>query len=220
MDARFEDKFPLTKDQVGIFRYWLSSVDGAGFRTAFPSRTVNSLYFDTPEMDSYIDNCEGAGSRRKVRLRWYGDTLEPQSLRFEIKIRSAGCGGKQLVEVEGSRVPLRPIRSLSSRLRRELPRELRADLDDSPIPYLINRYRREYYVTASGIRLTVDSEMSSRKLLGGHFFVPRELPTTVTTVVEVKYAVGNAQAARRALSSFPVSPAKNSKYAQAVDSWI
>jgi len=117
-------------------------------------------------------------------------------------------------------VPLRPWRSLASRLRREIPTEFRADLDESPVAFLISRYRREYYATANGIRLTVDSEMGSRKLLGSRFFMPRRLPNTVTTVVEVKYAVDNAQAARRALSSFPVSPAKNSKYAQSVDSWI
>ena len=56
MDARVEDKFPLTTDEVGVFRCWLRSVDGAGFKTAYPSRIVNSIYFDSPEMNAYEDN--------------------------------------------------------------------------------------------------------------------------------------------------------------------
>lgn len=220
MEARFEDKFPLTNDEVGLFRYWLTSVDGAQFRTAFPNRIVNSIYFDSPELDSYLDNVEGAGSRRKVRLRWYGETFEPQWLRFEVKIRSAGCGTKRLYELDGSRLPLEPYRSLASRLRRTLPSELRIDLDESPVAYLISRYRREYYVTSSGIRLTVDSRMGSRRLIGSRFVMPRMLSSSITTVVELKYAVDNAQTARRALSGFPLSPGKNSKYAQAVESWV
>jgi hypothetical protein len=220
MEVRYEEKFPLTLDGVAAFRYWLEGRgEGARFRTAFPARVVNSIYFDSPDLAAYLDGVEGAASRRKVRLRWYGATLEPGSSRFEIKARCNGCGTKHVCEIAAP-LPLEPHRSLPARLRRVLPADERLVLDFYPLAVLFNRYRREYYASPEGIRLTVDSEIVSRKLVGGRLRLPPSIPGDLAGVVEVKYPVDAVRAARRALATLPALPSKNSKYTRAVESWI
>lgn len=50
------------------------------------SYRVNSLYFDTPDFDCYWDKEAGVADRKKLRLRYYGETLHPESDVFvEIK---------------------------------------------------------------------------------------------------------------------------------------
>ena len=220
MEQRFEDKYPLTLDSVGGFRYWLNGVQGAAFQVAYPSRVVNSIYFDSPELSSYEDNVEGTGVRRKVRLRWYGEGRPTDVLRFEIKSRSNSAGSKVWFPIPADRLAVEPHRSLARRLRRVLRPDLRTVLDAFSVPLLISRYHREYYATTSGIRLTVDTGMCSRKLVGQRVGFPKELPGSVVAVVEVKYPVDAADEVRRLLASFPLSVSKNSKYAQAVESWI
>jgi hypothetical protein len=219
MEARYEEKFPLALDGVAAFRSWLAGGGGAIFRTAFPARVVNTIYFDSPELGSYVDSVEGSGARRKVRLRWYGPTLEPEACRLEIKSRQNRCGTKSWFEITGG-LPLDPHRSLPARLRRALPVALRAILDGYSLAVLFNRYRREYYASPEGIRLTVDSDIRSRKLIGGGLRLPPAIPGTLAAVVEVKYPVAAAAAACRALASLPALPGKNSKYTRAVESWI
>ena len=67
---------------------WLDSKKS--FVRSFPSRTVNSLYFDSPNFFSASSNMAGDTNRSKFRIRWYGDQLDfnrlkDTNLNFEIK---------------------------------------------------------------------------------------------------------------------------------------
>jgi len=72
------------------------------FYAPYPPRYVNSLYLDTVEMDNYYANVVGTPDRRKVRLRWYGDTFGeiPQSM-LEVKIKQGLMGMKQAYPLAG-----------------------------------------------------------------------------------------------------------------------
>ena len=58
------------------------------FREIYYQRTVNNIYLDSLELDSFFDNVDGYSKRRKVRVRWYGDDLtEVSSPKLEFKIK-------------------------------------------------------------------------------------------------------------------------------------
>ena len=45
------------------------------FREVFHERQVNNIYFDTAAYNDYFDNVLGVSDRKKIRIRWYGDTF-------------------------------------------------------------------------------------------------------------------------------------------------
>ncbi|MDA7470784.1 VTC domain-containing protein [Candidatus Pelagibacter ubique] len=80
MTFRFERKYPghISK----IFNYY-SFANLNNFVKSYPSREVNSIYFDK----NYIlanQNLDGVSEKTKIRLRWYNSTSDPQ-LEFKIK---------------------------------------------------------------------------------------------------------------------------------------
>ena len=48
----------------------------AGIRRLHPTRTVQSIYFDTPFGRALEENRAGVSRRNKLRLRWYGSRTE------------------------------------------------------------------------------------------------------------------------------------------------
>ena len=43
------------------------------FRFQYPSRKVNSIYFDTSDYISIRQNLDGVSNKKKIRIRWYGN---------------------------------------------------------------------------------------------------------------------------------------------------
>ena len=50
----------------------------------YNKRIVNSYYYDTVNLDDFIDSEEGTVPRKKIRFRWYGNKKVKQG-NFEIK---------------------------------------------------------------------------------------------------------------------------------------
>ena len=68
------------------------------FRIQYPSRRVNSLYFDSPDLISYRDSIEGGRGRIKKRLRWYGNLNLQADATLEFKIKNNNQSWKKLWE--------------------------------------------------------------------------------------------------------------------------
>jgi len=83
MSFRLEEKIPMTKLE-GI--YFLNSLNKEkNLKHLYPQRIVHSLYFDTPNKDSFIDSEEGIIPRKKIRIRKYINSKEKNFFK-EIKI--------------------------------------------------------------------------------------------------------------------------------------
>ena len=85
---RFEFKFKIPYVNIADLYNWLDSKKF--FARSFPSRIVNSLYFDSPNFFSASSNMAGDTNRSKFRIRGYGEqldfnSLENTTLNFEIK---------------------------------------------------------------------------------------------------------------------------------------
>ncbi|MBW2540819.1 MAG: polyphosphate polymerase domain-containing protein [Deltaproteobacteria bacterium] len=213
-DARLEVKFPLANRTS-------AGVDAAirshpmGFERLFPTRWIHNIYFDTPDLSCFYTSMSGASQRLKLRLRWYGDPAGPGGGALEWKWRRNTLGRKWVAPVdwEGSLEKQR-WSALRIGFRAELGARQRASFDALALPTLLNRYRREYWISRDGsIRLTLDDQLS---------FVPQRSPLAPQMrgsipwgrmrVLEIKAPATSTQAVRNAARGFPYRPARFSKY--------
>ena len=114
----------------------------------FPSRIVNSCYFDSHNMRMFNESCEGILPRKKIRLRWYNSS---RKINKEIKISSSEGRFKQ--------ISYHPFSTFKSIYQSKM-----FDNDYGIIkPILLIRYKREYF-SFQGIRLTLDSDIRYQSL--------------------------------------------------------
>jgi hypothetical protein len=98
---RIERKFYVTPRQVGIAYGLLRQVcrpDGE-----YPTGLVNSLYFDSFDLDEHHKSMSGDFRKDKVRIRWYGDNGGPDGARtiyVELKSKQGFAGTKRRLKME------------------------------------------------------------------------------------------------------------------------
>ena len=217
---RYERKF-LVEELLDFQAEAIIKMHPRLFYAPYPPRFVNNLYFDTPDMENYYDNVNGASHRRKVRVRWYGAPFgEVSQPVLEIKVKDGMVGTKHTY-------PLAPF-SLdrgfcngyfkSVVLDSDLPENVRRDLCNLEV-VLFNRYYRRYYASRDGhFRVTLDSEMAFYKANGvfGNAFIHRQMDDH-ELVVELKYEADQEAHANRVASFFPFRVTRNSKYVQGIE---
>lgn len=93
---RFERKFFIFPKNIG-FAYALlrqsCRPDGE-----YPEGRVNSLYFDTLDLDQYVKSASGEYKKDKVRIRWYNEISDYQEMVpifLELKSRQGFASNKQ-----------------------------------------------------------------------------------------------------------------------------
>jgi hypothetical protein len=218
LQARRERKYPLSSGELRQFRWWHRS-QGRAFTRAFPTRTVNNIYFEPPDWASYGDNVSGVSKRTKCRLRWYGHAETAEEVTFEVKLRRNAVGQKrqERISMAALRLPSLPLTQLYARLRPLLPAELRLQLDQSHRAVLYNRFCREYYETPDGLRMTVDTDMAYAPLAGPTLGTLRPIRSGAAAVVEFKYPRERQAETIQALRRFPFRATRFSKYVVGID---
>lgn len=218
LDARHEVKFAAYMVDYSALRHWLH-MHPAGFVTPFAERQVNNLYFDTWDYRAYAENLAGVSRRSKVRYRWYGCVEGPAAGALEVKQKRNHFGFKQRFAVE--QAPYAPgdtWAQIRASMREQLAAGGRLWLDQNPLNVMLNRYQREYFVTADGkIRATIDTRQRIFDQRSGN--VPnfsRLAITQDTLVVEFKFAREDRQLAVKLLADVPLRAGRHSKYMNAV----
>ncbi|MFQ5416326.1 MAG: VTC domain-containing protein [Myxococcota bacterium] len=212
-DARFEVKFVAEATRYHDLERWIL-LNTAGFKTTYPPRRVNNVYFDTPDLFSYAENLSGTSDRAKVRLRWYGGSTTPESTVLEVKRRRNHLGWKH--HFDGGPADFRADSWIA--LRRQLGSHLAPEgkiwLDAHPTPVLINRYDRQYFETPEGkLRATLDRHQAvfdQRVQSRPNLRQRANLPDTV--VVEIKFRRSDHRFAAPVIEGLPVRVSRNSKY--------
>ena len=82
MSFRSETKFRLSYGDKYLLKSNLLSL---GMKQLYPSRLINSQYFDTEKLQMFFDSEEGIVPRKKIRVRWYHEKHEKN---LETKISS------------------------------------------------------------------------------------------------------------------------------------
>jgi len=101
LPERFERKYYLSPVETGVAYGLLSQVCLP--TRDYHSEQINSLYFDTRDLDQYERSDSGDYGKDKVRIRWYGeeeDLKGMQTVFVELKSRRGFAGTKQRLRIE------------------------------------------------------------------------------------------------------------------------
>lgn len=224
-DRRYEIKMECEDILLDPVRSWVL-LHPAAFREAFPPRWVNSLYFDTFGLDTLNDHIESVAERRKLRFRWYGGDLGLARGQLELKCKRERIGWKLVLPV-GRDLDLHSqewfdLQGEISSAIQFAPDRLFYELLQVSGPLIINRYRREYFVSCDDrIRLTLDYEISAfDQRLSPRPNLEFRLPMINAMVVEFKCAVEHYAYLADVLAQFPLRVRRYSKYVTAMDSML
>lgn len=187
----------------------------AFFRKVHHGRTINSLYFDTRSFSDALEKADGLISRRKVRIRWYGELFgEINEPVLEIKAKENTIVWKRryplrpfVLEPEGDGPAIQPAFEQPEDALH--PRVLLMPR----IPALLVSYHRCYFLSADRrFRLTLDNHLqfyyrglNKQRWIPGHDQSP-------ASILELKYAPEDDGDARNVTSWFPFRWGSYSKY--------
>ena len=141
MSFRKEKKYKMTYSEQGILKNKLMK---KGMKSLYPPRKINSIYFDTSNLDFYIASEEGVLPRKKIRIRWYNENID--KVFKETKISS----------IEGRY-------KFNSQFIKNIPfksKNFQLFDDEYGIlkPQILISYKREYFVF-NNLRLTFDTNI-------------------------------------------------------------
>ncbi len=145
MSFRIEQKLYVNKENLLDFKEYLNKKSAKGIHVP---RSIESLYFDNYEFDTYRDSVEGLVPRKKFRIRYYPKN-EDNKIYLEIKNSS----------VEG-RFKTRKILNDN-----EFEEKIKFGIFDNQYglcyPKMYVRYDREYYLFKD-VRISIDTNIQYR----------------------------------------------------------
>jgi len=212
---RYEIKFILEPDHVSAFEQW--ALARPMVRRAFPARTINSIYFDTAEYRSALDNIKGVANRKKFRIRWYEDNTAGRSdAAFEIKVKTGRLGRKHVAPLVSLPSDMDPLTLNAHDLGDRLFSDsgvLELIPDESVLlPVVHVRYERQYLAAQAGIRMTVDRDLAFRDYVRSGAMLSSDAATYGKTIVEFKFGVSGKDEAAELMQTLPFYPVRSSKY--------
>ena len=193
MSYRIENKYKIQINKLPDLYAWIYKNDGISL---FPKRNIVSIYFDNSNLSLYSDSIEGVVPRKKIRLRTYGDPVNPdQEYNLEIKINS----------VEG--------RFKTSEKIKNHMKFLKQGYYDNKYglchPIVQVKYTREY-LKVFGIRITLDTHVKFKS-----FNRTKKYLNDDKIILEVK--TQNTKISNYIDEKFFFEKTRFSKYCNAVD---
>jgi hypothetical protein len=213
LSTRYELKMAFEPTLLQEVRSWVQ-IHPSAFVTTYPPRWVNSFYFDTLDMDSYNDHLADVPLRRKLRFRWYGESLRYARGQMEVKNKSEQAGWKIIQAVKKDfDFESMDWGQIMDKLRQNTIGIIN-ELLCVARPVVLTVYFREYFVSADGVvRLTIDSDLQAYEQM---FTAQPNLwfrqPMEQKLLIELKSEVGNASVLADVLAHFPKRSYRNSKY--------
>jgi SPX domain protein involved in polyphosphate accumulation len=222
---RREIKFKIFIKNQGNLYSWLRN---SPLKKSYSQRQVNSLYYDTPNLEFAASNLSGESSRIKIRARWYNSHPNPNS------IHNSFCAPNTLFTLELKR----KFNNLSDKIiiaekflkknetfnkrRENLNLLVKEKIKKNPIlvNYLLRDivfigYNRNYYehFECPDIRLTIDKSITCSLSNTSH---KAEKISQNFDIVELKYPINHELKAKIMMQNFPARAVRSSKYIYAV----
>jgi hypothetical protein len=219
--SRLERKIVISPRFAGYVIAWLQHTCLPD--PVYPRNLVNSLYLDTPDMDSYYQCLNGDIYKNKVRLRWYDrpDRDKEVLAYIEMKSKKGFFTGKKRrqVKIPGGLLGSNEFTGtfIQSEITRALP-ELGYTSYKPLRPLIIISYRRcRFLDPLSGASIAYDQQISSQIVgAGAAIFAPAlELQTTV---LEIKNNSMTTPPAILGLWDIDLGWSAFSKYARCLES--
>ena len=219
---RFERKFFVLPKNIGFAYALLRHVCRPD--SEYSEGQVNSLYFDTPELDEHTRSASGEFKKSKIRIRWYGelgDYPEKASVFLELKSRRGFASSKQRRRLSVSADCLDFSHLSSGIVSKKVLLDTLTGFGHYPerplnpvILISYNRYRFTEMLT--GVRVSLDHRVrSSMVTLGvGHGERGLRMPGGV---IEVKGPSLELPATLRHIGLLDVDWSRFSKYGNCID---
>jgi len=211
---RYERKFVIPELNIQEVES-IVNLHPAMFSEIFHKRSVNNIYFDSPELNNYFDNVGGNMQRIKTRIRWYGelfDNIEKPVL--ELKIKNGLLGKKKLFplypfKLDGS-FSINTLKLIFT--KSDIPEFIKMELKTLD-PVLLNSYTRKYYQSADKrYRITIDTDQVFYQIGFRSNSFLNKLRDNVNVILELKYNIDADDDAKHITEHFPFRLTKSSKY--------
>jgi hypothetical protein len=191
-------------------------LSGFSFRKTFPTRRVNSVYFDTIKMDLLTQSLEGNRDRKKIRVRWYGDAEKECDATLEIKNKEGVVSWKNLYEKQIIVTP--NAERWDNFLKYDSNKLYLKNTFKTFLPASIVSYKRDYYESKNKkIRITIDQDLRSYQQMSRlrvNFSYYKDHSSLV--IMEIKTSYEEDKLLKRVLQDFPFSAKRFSKYCESL----
>ncbi len=216
--ARYELKLPYDGLHLYEVRQWIR-LHSLAFVTAYPSRQVNNIYFDTTGLDCLNDHLMGVGYRRKLRFRWYGENLENAQGQLEIKQKSNRIGWKYTYPIKTSLDLAHMDWIQIHEVLKQHTEGILYEMVSVSRAVIINSYQRDYYVDYEGqTRLTLDYEIAAySQRLALRPNLKFRVPLLNLVILEIKSEAQNGVDLSSVIAEFPLRISKHSKYVTGIN---
>lgn len=220
-ELRYELKFVAPLLTLSALRSQLN-IHPERFRRHHASRQVNSIYFDTIDLNSYEANLIGNAWRNKLRLRWYGMGSDQVETRLELKYKENLLGGKLVFELPEPVDLTQSYRQIQRHLLRITSHPWHIPLLEATQPTLLTQYFREYFVSADKvIRVTLDYKLKTYdQRLSRYPNLRRALPLTDQVIIELKAPAAAADQLEETINHLPLLRVRYSKYVTGVQAFL
>tara|TARA_B100001121_G_scaffold21104_1_gene16465 strand:- start:1638 stop:2312 length:675 start_codon:yes stop_codon:yes gene_type:complete len=180
------------------------------FRTQYPLRKVNSIYFDTQDYVSIRQNLDGVSNKKKIRIRWYGNKNIINKPIIEIKSKKGFETKKESISIK----ELNNLNLLNLDNLKTIQEILNFKLKQKKVihPVLTTHYEREYFISLNGkIRATVDYNLKSIFLNNlSQIDIVKNFKNIC--ILEFKYPTSLDKYVRKNLRDVSLRLSKNSKF--------
>ena len=186
------------------------------FRRHHPCRQINSLYYDTINLDSYQESIEGTSFRTKRRIRWYGseENKVPATLEFKKKLsyKSYKILWRNIFTISRNRRCWDEF--VVSQGKQDSTRKLLSNV----FPTSLISYFRSYFISFDGkIRITLDKDLKFYDQRLSSFPNNKFYRSNSQIIVlEIKAEEKNELHLNKFLKTFPFAPSRFSKYCESM----
>jgi len=224
-DQRFERKFFVVPKNIGLAYALLRQICLPD--REYPEGRINTLYFDTTDLEQYTRSESGDFRKDKVRIRWYGEVGPEQDtvpVFLELKSREGFVSKKKRLklEVPAERLDRAGIRS--GIIDRRVLIDTIASFGHYPeLPLrpiiVISYWRYRFGEMLTGVRVSLDYRIRSTMVARELGYGEREIPLP-GGVVEVKGPTVELPRTLRRMKLLDTDWSRFSKYGYCVDSHL
>ena len=204
------------------FRYYtkvLKSImsSSLAFRRIYPTRRINSIYYDNSNYSAMEESIEGNSLRSKKRIRWYGFEKQWVKASLEIKKKQGYVSWKRKYD---------SIYDINTKSKKWYI-FLRCNDKDKEAYNLLNldpksivTYDREYYGSFNKkIRITIDHNIKYyHQNIKDYVNTNKGTKLENQIVVEIKLAHRDEDFLLKVLQDIPFTPRRFSKYCESIAS--
>jgi hypothetical protein len=222
---RFERKFFVPPAKIPLAHNLLSHICLRDSK--YPKGIINSLYFDTPDLDHFQKSDDGNYEREKIRIRWYDSPFDWESVvpvYLELKAKRGFASRKQRRKILVSAERLKRIRANNTILNGNVISGTLSEFGyfpEEPLQsvILITYERFRFTEILTGTRVSFDYRISS-SLKATSLGRSQTRLMLEGGIIEIKGPSMEIPKSLRALSILGVDWTRFSKYAACLESQI